>query len=106
MLERLDPAPEFLEGKKGACVGTFQVRSRNPDVSLGRVQFNIIFISRSRHSIHGPVCSSSQAIVAGKESKDSLRDIVAMLRSNSSNPQIDGIVRVMRAWAKDNGVHC
>lgn len=25
VLERLDPAPEYLEGKKGACVGTFQV---------------------------------------------------------------------------------
>mmetsp|Transcript_35995 Transcript_35995/g.106434 ORF Transcript_35995/g.106434 Transcript_35995/m.106434 type:complete len:556 (-) Transcript_35995:813-2480(-) len=24
VLERLDPAPEYLEGKKGACVGTFQ----------------------------------------------------------------------------------
>lgn len=25
VLERLDPAPEYLEGKKGACIGTFQV---------------------------------------------------------------------------------
>ena len=25
MLERLDPAPEYLDGKKGACVGTFQL---------------------------------------------------------------------------------
>ncbi|GFH15618.1 uncharacterized protein HaLaN_11872, partial [Haematococcus lacustris] len=24
VLERLDPAPEYLEGKKGACIGTFQ----------------------------------------------------------------------------------
>jgi intraflagellar transport protein 56 len=24
VLERLDPNPEYLEGKKGACVGTFQ----------------------------------------------------------------------------------
>ena len=28
VLERLDPAPEYLEGKKGACIGTFQVRQR------------------------------------------------------------------------------
>lgn len=27
VLERLDPAPEYLEGKKGACIGTFQVRA-------------------------------------------------------------------------------
>ena len=25
VLERLDPNPEYLDGKKGACVGTFQV---------------------------------------------------------------------------------
>ncbi len=24
VLERLDPNPEYLDGKKGACVGTFQ----------------------------------------------------------------------------------
>ena len=26
VLERLDPAPEYLEGKKGGIAGTFQVR--------------------------------------------------------------------------------
>ena len=26
VLERLDPDPEYWEGKRGACVGVFQVR--------------------------------------------------------------------------------
>ncbi len=28
VLERLDPAPEYIEGKKGGIAGTFQVRTR------------------------------------------------------------------------------
>lgn len=32
--------------------------------------------------------SCAQAVIAGKESRDSLRDIVAMLRNNSTNPQV------------------
>uniref|UniRef100_A0A7S0WYC0 Intraflagellar transport protein 56 n=1 Tax=Chlamydomonas leiostraca TaxID=1034604 RepID=A0A7S0WYC0_9CHLO len=68
VLERLDPAPEYLEGKKGACIGTFQ------------------------------------AVIAGREPRDCLRDVVAMLRANASNPQIEMIVKAMRKWAKDNGV--
>lgn len=68
MLERLDPAPEYLDGKKGACVGTFQM------------------------------------VIAGKEPKDSLRDVIAMLRNNTNNPQIEMMTRVMKKWAKDNGV--
>ncbi|MEW5297909.1 MAG: hypothetical protein WDW38_003794 [Sanguina aurantia] len=69
VLERLDPAPEFLDGKKGACIGTFQM------------------------------------IIANKEHKDSLRDVVAMLRNNSSsNQQLEAIVNVMKKWAKTNNV--
>ncbi|KAL6747777.1 flagellar protein Dyf13 [Haematococcus lacustris] len=69
VLERLDPAPEYLEGKKGACIGTFQ------------------------------------AVIAGKESRDCLRDVVAMLRNNSNNnTQVDNIVRIILKWAKENGL--
>lgn len=34
MLERLDPAPEYLEGKKGAACGAFQmiVAGKEPKV--------------------------------------------------------------------------
>ncbi|KAG2439081.1 hypothetical protein HYH02_006606 [Chlamydomonas schloesseri] len=68
VLERLDPAPEYLEGKKGAACGAFQM------------------------------------IVAGKEPKDLLRDIISLLRGNNSADQCEPIVAVMRKWAKNNGV--
>jgi len=50
VLERLDPSPEYWEGKRGACVGVFQM------------------------------------IIANKEPKESLRDVLSMLR-NTENPQ-------------------
>eukprot|EP00798_Chlamydomonas_sp_ICE-L_P013897 gene13897-19824_t len=70
VLERLDPAPEYLDGKKGACIGTFQL------------------------------------VIANKEPKDSLRDVIAMMKNgnDTSNPQIEMITRVMKKWAKENGV--
>lgn len=67
VLERLDPNPEYWEGKRGACVGVFQ------------------------------------AIIANKESREVLRDVVSMLR-NTSNPQVEYIIRIMKKWARENGV--
>jgi len=67
VLERLDPNPEYWEGKRGACVGVFQ------------------------------------AIIAGKENREQLRDVVSMLR-NTSNPQVEYIIRIMKKWARENGV--
>lgn len=67
MLERLDPNPEYWEGKRGACVGHFQM------------------------------------IIAGREERQSLADIVLLLK-NTSNPQVEQIVKVMKRWAKDNRV--
>jgi len=67
VLERLDPNPEYWEGKRGACIGVFQ------------------------------------QIIAGKESKDLLKDIVNMLR-NTTNPQVEYITRTIKKWAKDNGL--
>ena len=67
VLERLDPNPEFWEGKRGAAMGVFQM------------------------------------IIAGNEPKESLRDILNMLR-NTSNPQVEYFVRTIRKWAKENGV--
>eukprot|EP00163_Fabomonas_tropica_P001008 TRINITY_DN1075_c0_g1_i2.p1 TRINITY_DN1075_c0_g1~~TRINITY_DN1075_c0_g1_i2.p1 ORF type:complete len:500 (+),score=148.85 TRINITY_DN1075_c0_g1_i2:707-2206(+) len=67
VLERLDPNPEYLEGKKGACVGVFQM------------------------------------IVAGKESRENLREVIALLR-NTSNPQVEYIIKIIKKWAKENGV--
>mmetsp|Transcript_4895 Transcript_4895/g.8470 ORF Transcript_4895/g.8470 Transcript_4895/m.8470 type:complete len:564 (-) Transcript_4895:267-1958(-) len=67
VLERLDPSPEYWEGKRGACVGVFQM------------------------------------IIAGKEEKERLRDVISMLR-NTSNPQVEYIIRIIEKWRKDNGI--
>ncbi|KPP65277.1 hypothetical protein Z043_116317, partial [Scleropages formosus] len=64
-LERLDPSPEYWEGKRGACVGVFQL------------------------------------ILAGREPRESLREILPLLR-NTGNPQVEYIVRTLKKWAKDN----
>ncbi|KAJ8600042.1 hypothetical protein CTAYLR_001809 [Chrysophaeum taylorii] len=67
VLERLDPDPEFWEGKRGACVGVFQL------------------------------------VVAGKAPKDDLRDVLTMVR-NTSNPQVEYMVRIITKWATSSGI--
>ncbi|KAH0616822.1 hypothetical protein JD844_028236, partial [Phrynosoma platyrhinos] len=67
VLERLDPNPEYWEGKRGACVGIFQM------------------------------------VVAGREPKDTLREVLHLLRS-TGNPQVEYIVRIIKKWAKENRV--
>ncbi|XP_064640479.1 intraflagellar transport protein 56-like isoform X6 [Lineus longissimus] len=67
VLERLDPNPEYWEGKRGACVGVFQL------------------------------------IIAGHEPRETLRDVVVMLR-NTGNPQVEYILRVIKKWAKENRI--
>ena len=66
VLERLDPDPEFWEGKRGASIGVFQM------------------------------------VVAGKESKERLVDVIGMLQS-VNNPQVEYILQVMKKWGKENG---
>ncbi|KAL2087089.1 hypothetical protein ACEWY4_018148 [Coilia grayii] len=66
-LERLDPCPEYWEGKRGACVGIFQL------------------------------------ILAGRESRETLKEVLPMLRS-TGNPQVEYIIRILKKWAKDNRV--
>ncbi|XP_069053287.1 intraflagellar transport protein 56 isoform X2 [Lepisosteus oculatus] len=67
VLERLDPSPEYWEGKRGACVGIFQL------------------------------------ILAGREPRETLREVLPLLR-NTGNPQVEYIIRALRKWAKDNRV--
>ncbi|KAG5455874.1 MAG: hypothetical protein BJ554DRAFT_4555 [Olpidium bornovanus] len=67
ILERLDPSPEYWEGKRGACIGVFQ------------------------------------QVIAEQESRDLLREVISMLR-NTSNPQVEYIVRTMKKWAAANRV--
>ncbi|KAI9357612.1 hypothetical protein DFJ73DRAFT_820409 [Zopfochytrium polystomum] len=59
VLERLDPNPDYWEGKRGACIGVLQ------------------------------------QILANEESKDSLREVVSLLR-NTSNPQVEYIIRIIK----------
>jgi len=66
-LERLDPNPEYWDGKRGACVGAFQ------------------------------------QIVAGRERKETLRDVLSILK-NTRNPQVEYLMRLMKKWARENGV--
>ncbi|XP_061585122.1 intraflagellar transport protein 56 [Cololabis saira] len=66
-LEKLDPDSNYWEGKRGACVGVFQL------------------------------------ILANKESRETLKEVLELLR-NSGNPQVEYIIRALRKWAKDNRV--
>ena len=68
VLERLDPDPEFWEGKRGACVGVFQ------------------------------------QVIARKERKEALREVVGMLKS-TRNPQVEYLARVMKKWGRENGLN-
>lgn len=67
VLERLDPDPEYWEGKRGACVGVFQ------------------------------------QVIDGRESKDTLREVLTMMR-NASNPQVEYITRIMKKWCSEHGI--
>ncbi|XP_038063772.1 intraflagellar transport protein 56-like [Patiria miniata] len=42
-----------------------------------------------------------QQIIAGHEPRETLQDILQILRS-TGNPQVEYIIRVMKKWAKDN----
>jgi intraflagellar transport protein 56 len=66
VLERLDPDPEYWEGKRGACMGVVQ------------------------------------AVAAGTESPEALREVLVMLR-NTSNPQVEYITRIITRWAAAHG---
>ena len=66
-LERLDPNPEYWDGKRGACVGAFQM------------------------------------VIANKERKETLRDVLSMLKS-SRNPQVEYLARCMKKWARENNL--
>ena len=44
-----------------------------------------------------------QLVIAGKTSREDLQDALNMLR-NTSNPQVEYIVRIIKKWCKDNNV--
>ena len=55
-------------------------------------------------SVHFFLYCRAQAIIAGKEPKDGLKDLLAMLRNSASNPQMDSIARVIKKWATDHRI--
>lgn len=67
VLERLDPNPEYYEGKRGACIGCFQM------------------------------------VIAGKESRERLRDIVSFMRSSNS-PESEYICNIIEKWVATGGM--
>ena len=64
VLERLDPIPEYWDGKSGACIGVVK------------------------------------QVTQGTEPKESLRVVSNLLR-NSSNPQVEYILRLVKKLAKE-----
>lgn len=52
----------------------------------------------------GACCGLFQQVIAGKEMKEHLLDIMSML-TNDTNPQSNFILRVMRQWSNQNGIH-
>ena len=65
VMEKLDPNPEYWEGKRGACVGVFQL------------------------------------VIAGREPKEMLMDVVQILH-NSSQPQAELIMVAIKKWVREN----
>ncbi|EFN62089.1 Tetratricopeptide repeat protein 26 [Camponotus floridanus] len=53
----------------------------------------------------GACCGTFQYIVAEKLPKELLSDVIQLLK-NTSNSQVEQIIRVMRKWGKDNRVNC
>ncbi|RWS20103.1 intraflagellar transport protein 56-like protein [Leptotrombidium deliense] len=51
----------------------------------------------------GACCGLFQMIVAKKEPKEMIHEIFTLLR-NSSNPQTEQIIKVMKNWGKENNV--
>ena len=56
-----------------------------------------------RQGKRGACIGVFQQIIAGHEPKESLREVLAILK-NTSNPQVEYIMRTMKRWAKDNRV--
>ncbi|KAK9295898.1 hypothetical protein QLX08_009930 [Tetragonisca angustula] len=53
----------------------------------------------------GACCGTFQYIVAEKQPKELLPEIIQLLK-NTSNSQVEQIIRVMRKWGKDNRINC
>lgn len=80
MLERIDSSIEYWEGRI-----SFKLECNTGAVGIGK---------------RGAAIGAFQQIVAGRESKEFLRDIITMLK-NTTNPQAEYVLKVIRKWGKD-----
>ncbi|CAK9817123.1 Intraflagellar transport protein 56 [Anthophora quadrimaculata] len=53
----------------------------------------------------GACCGTFQYIVAERQPRELLPEIIQLLK-NTSNSQVEQIIRVMRKWSKDNRINC
>ncbi|XP_076235055.1 tetratricopeptide repeat domain 26 [Calliopsis andreniformis] len=53
----------------------------------------------------GACCGTFQYIIAEKQPKELLTEVIQLLK-NTSNSQVEQIIRVMRKWGKDNRISC
>ncbi|KAG7210462.1 hypothetical protein KM043_011989 [Ampulex compressa] len=53
----------------------------------------------------GACCGTFQYIVAEKQPKELLPEVIQLLK-NTSNSQVEQIIRVMRKWGKENRINC
>ena len=89
VLERLDPSPEYWEGKRGACIGWFQ---------------RIIAEKGAFWSLENAQRGFRSFLTCSQEPRDSLTDLILMLR-NTNNREVDYLVMTMNNWAKENGAN-
>jgi len=88
LMERMDPNPEYWEGKRGACAGAFQLIVAGHEPRYFSVFFNFI----------------SKLIQFTYNNRETLREILLLLR-NTSNQQAESMVKTMKKWARDNKVN-
>jgi len=118
-LEKLDPGSSYWEGKRGACVGIFQLILANKE---SKYVFLTFLCSSLRHDFiifhrlfsccgvmqnkHNKWCIFDIILFPYTPclgSREALKEVLALLR-NSGNPQVEYIIRALRKWAKDNRV--
>lgn len=101
MLERMDPSPENWEGKRGACCGTFQYIVAERQSKWALLLWRIIFFfNKKAFRYFANIWFLFNVIF-----RELLPEVVQLLK-NTSNSQVEQIIRVMRKWGKDNRINC
>lgn len=125
-LEKLDPGSNYWEGKRGACVGVFQLILANkeskyvsfvcirltpfPDANCKTISYRsschymiIKKINEWKRSSNKTNMFSVILFYACVFFREMLKEVIPLLQ-NSGNPQVEYIIRVLRKWAKDNRI--